>query len=315
MRFPRTRTILATATLALGAGAVWIWQRSHDISAIPSAPTSAVVALEPRELVIASPDGSVRPLDLRPDRLRAIVAEPLAIQERLQALHADQRAPDDSEQKALIVFVESQTIPAALSRGSWHHLVNDIWNVLARAEPTNFEKHLRTMARESLDPVIRDYALQHLAHQADRPTNLTVRTLKEGLQSTEGTLAGTSLLGLASLAAKATDSAGKESLEQSTRAHALRLALDRSASAPSRITALSLCVDLKETSVLPEARHLVADPATEPQLLLVAVRVIGTLGDASDQQLLEELRPRSQHPVLFQAIDHAASQLNSAKGI
>ena len=61
--------------------------------------------------------------------------------------------------------MESQTIPAALSRGSWHHLVNDIWNVLARAEPTNFEKHLRTMARESLDPVIRDYALQHLAHQ------------------------------------------------------------------------------------------------------------------------------------------------------
>jgi hypothetical protein len=191
MRFPRTRTILATATLALGAGAAWIWQRSHDISAIPSAPTSAVVALEPRELVIASPDGSVRPLDLRPDRLRAIVAEPLTIQERLQALHADQRAPDDSEQKALIAFVESQTIPAALSRGSWHHLVNDIWNVLARAEPANFEKHLRTMARESSDPVIRDYALQHLAHQADRPTDLTVRTLEEGLQSTEGTLAGT----------------------------------------------------------------------------------------------------------------------------
>lgn len=309
------RTALVLATLVMGAGAFWIWTLAHKIPVVQTAPLSAVQAAVPRETLLASPDGSFEPLDPTPGRLLAISEKPVSMPERLRALHGDQRAPDDSEQKALMAFVESQAVPPGLSLGSWHHLVNDIWNILAKTDSKAFETHLRKVAEKTSDPVIRDYALQHLAHNSANPSASAIRTLEDGIQSSDRTIAGTSLLGLAAISAKSNDPAEKESLQSRVREQAIRIARDETASTPSRLTALSLCVDLNESTILPEVRRLLADPTTEPQLLLVAVRALGTLGDESDQQLLETIRPRSQHPIIFQAIDRAASQLNSPKGI
>lgn len=244
-----------------------------------------------------------------PPRLAAIANDGSAISERLAALH--QESPlTEAETTALLDFVAEESLPSRLSWGSYRHLVNDIWNVLAAADAPDLGRHLRRTAETTNDAVIRDYALQHLAHQFEHPSVNAIRTLEQATHDTSRPLAGTSLLGLRAIASAQPTGPDAAEINDFLRQQALAISTDPAAHKSSRVTALALCVDLLESGILPEARQIVSNPQAEPQLRIVAARALGVMGSQSDIQVLSRARATLNHPALFKAIDAAASQLS-----
>jgi hypothetical protein len=108
--------------------------------------------------------------------------------------------------EAIYQFLRADARHPGTLPGGEHVLKNDLMALLARQEPppADLLAELSALARQpAQDPVVRDYALQHLAASVLEPTNRfgleraqALEALWQATGEASGTLAGTALLGL-----------------------------------------------------------------------------------------------------------------------
>ncbi|MBC2600626.1 hypothetical protein [Puniceicoccus vermicola] len=241
-------------------------------------------------------------------RMQAITAGPLPVAERVAALHEDDSPISQDDYRALTAMVKRGEVPGGLSANHYHYLANEIWNALRAEEGFSqpLAEHLATVANTSSDPVICDYALQHLA-QLEAPGVRPIQNdaLIAFAENTTSPLAGTALVGLYRLNERSPDPETLAALRRVT----YTLAVDPEADTSSRVSAFSLATDLEVSGLLSTARQIVPDSAADPRLRLAAIRYLGVYGETSDATLIEESRHTFRNPFLFEAAREAKNQI------
>lgn len=162
----------------------------------------------------------------------------------------------------------------------------------------------------TLDPVTRDYALQHLGTWGQTATVEEVELIRaalwNGVKQPDFTLAGTTLLGLQRMLIHHADDNENARLS----GEALRIASDAQYSPASRATALQVATRMNNPQALPVARSLAQTETTIP-LKLAAMAALGSLGSESDEALLVEMQASSSasiQPALAAAIRQIQSR-------
>ena len=200
--------------------------------------------------------------------------------------------PEDRD--ALLAYL-TQSQPPALTSGEWEERVNEILNLL-RAQPggvPGLADLMLQMAEHDPNPVLRMYALQHIALWIPDETvaenrDAMVAYLHTLLKRPNDPLAGSALLFLTDL-----EHSGHipRSAETDAQFHAAaqRLISDSSTRSDVRISVLHACVDRNQSDILPAARAIAADPSQMIPLRKAAIHSIGRMGKAEDIALLESL--------------------------
>ena len=275
----------------------------------------------PRSADEAGRDAGRKPQDAPPAPSAAtpalppltLATEPLVAgtpESRRAALRALGRDIPEGDAAALLdlVRVPEAAFATALSAEESHALRNDILDILLKqaAMPAALPRVLVETARDRAgqDEVWRDYCVQGLGDCAMHlPEGSVARAevledVASFLAETDGSLAGTALLGLDR--ASAADDAF-------TAAAAVRLALDAAASPESRAAALQVAAGRGAAGVLPEARVLAQIGDTLP-LRLAATAAVADLGEAADLELLLSLAETAE-PVARKGLLAAADRL------
>ena len=154
------------------------------------------------------------------------------------------------------------------------------------------------------NPVIRDYALQHLClwyeQVADGEKSQIEQALWDALNEKQTSIAGTALVALAHLSEKNPQlDSGK------VKDAALQLANDPACGELARITALQVCGNLGAKEILPVALDLAKNSQDTP-LRISAIAALGEVGGREVQPLLKKLSKNSN--TLLQLAAQAALQ-------
>jgi hypothetical protein len=178
-------------------------------------------------------------------------------------------------------------------------LVNEIMKQLRQQQDhaPEFGEILAAIVRDKkIDPVIRDYAVQHLGewclvNELDADIEAV---LHEALAETRSSIAGTALIALAKV-----DSEASLIPPASVDAAAIELATDSSANAGSRATAIAICGTRGLTNALPAARSSAQSQSMSLQLSSLAY--VGQYGETKDQDWLAEIATNEQDTVAASA--------------
>jgi hypothetical protein len=186
---------------------------------------------------------------------------------------------------------------------------NDVILALKSQEPAPGELPgvlLSMFYDQAQDPVIRNYALQHLGTWYERVAEKTqvLDALWAGTADIDASIQGTALIGLGRLAqGKAAsqprpagaagsqpDSPNLGAVPDTARLTmvASTLATDSAANDVARLTALQVCAELGIKDVLPAAASLAEGAASTP-LRMSAVAAVGALGGPDQASLLNRL--------------------------
>jgi hypothetical protein len=149
------------------------------------------------------------------------------------------------------------------------------------------------MAERDPNPVLRMYALQHIAlwipdETVPEKRGAMVYYLHQLITRPSDPLAGSALLFLTDLEHSGHIPRSAET-EAQFHAAAQRLISDSSTRADVRISVLHACVDRKQSDILPTARAIAADPSQIIPLRKAAIHSIGRMGTVADIALLESL--------------------------
>jgi HEAT repeat protein len=144
---------------------------------------------------------------------------------------------------------------------------------------------LRVFNDREQDPVIRNYALQHLGTWYDRCAEKTqvIEALWTGTADRDASIVGTALIGLKRLV-QAPGGADKARLSTM----AASLAADQAANDAARMTALQVCADLEVKGVVPTAVALAESSASVP-LRMSALAAVGAVGGPEQIPLLSSV--------------------------
>ena len=302
-----TRAHTAGIILIAAAAAYSLWMNTNpsgsgsdraaavdqpDSSAVPppaSGPAGKV--LEPRDMQVA----------------RMVSGDALNYRERDQACRGLSDRITESDVAVLVRFV-SGSKPVGIATTEWHALFNDTLNQLRHQQrmPSGLTKALIAIsANPDKDPVIRDYAVQHLCclysdrhPMARRENDPTLRTEILKAIDAEARRSGSAHAGTALIALNHIEMIGREPAEekwsQSSSAALDDLALQLAAGGANihqiaRVAALQVCAMRGLRSVLPVARKLAGDDAVDAALRTSAIGCLGILGDPTDQPVLEAI--------------------------
>jgi hypothetical protein len=163
-------------------------------------------------------------------------------------------APEDRD--ALLAYL-TQPQPPTLSSGEWEERVNEILNLL-RTQPggvPGLSVLMLHMAEHDPNPVLRMYALQHIAMWIpDEPTpekrEAMVKYLDQLLQRPNDPLAGSALVFLTDLEHSGHIPSSAETDAQ-FQAAALNLITNPATRPDVKISVLHACVDRKQNDILP----------------------------------------------------------------
>jgi HEAT repeat protein len=169
-----------------------------------------------------------------------------------------------------------------LPRGARHWLVDELITALRVDGGDNAEltRQLANVFRNrSQDPVVRDYALQHLGHLRDEggERGIIDGILRDATTETQGTIAGTALLAL------------NQNKEEDAGATALAVATDATYDLRSRITAIQVAGKQGNMAALPVAVAIASDEAQPAVLRMSAIATIADLRAAEQRPLLADL--------------------------
>lgn len=200
--------------------------------------------------------------------------------------------PEDGD--ALLAYL-AQPQPPTLKSGEWEERVNEILNLL-RAQPggvPGLADLMLHMAERDANPVLRMYALQHIALWIPDETvaekrEAMIHYLHQLLARPNDPLAGSALLFLTDLehAGHIPRSAETDAQFQ---AAAVRLVTDPATRPDVRISVLHACVDRKQSAILPTARAIAADETQMIPLRKAAIHSIGSMGGMEDLSSLEDM--------------------------
>jgi hypothetical protein len=339
----QSRTISLTIAAALiGLGGVVCWQIVTQDSS-----TVAVTATTP----LKSSGKDAPSLILIPQVAQLLTSSHASLTERLASLATVGNTLPDPDRAALLASI-TNTPPNGLNTGEWHALANDILQVLRNQQPytPQYSDHLIALWHDkTLDPTLRDYALQQLREwiadsdtrtvHEDRPEKIALIQQTFLHATTPGhpdcdpqsTTTGTALLTLdewayapvspkssiinpSSINPQSTIPNPLSSSPQSPIPNLQSLLLAHAADASThrgvRSTALQLCAHRSITDALPIARAIIAAPASSAILHMSAISLLGTLGNADDLTLLTTFQKKeAQDPLLHTSLHKAISDL------
>ena len=183
-------------------------------------------------------------------------------------------------------------------------LKNDVILALKNQQPPPQELAgvlLEMLYDKEQDPVIRNYALQHLATWYDQCAEKApvLDALWAGTTDADASIVGTALIGLSRLAQRSADfqpaSASGAGFQPVSEIDAARLATAASAVATdptandvARTTALQVCAELGIKDMLPAAVRL-AESAGSVPLRMSALAAVGALGGADQAAFLNRM--------------------------
>lgn len=253
------------------------------------------------------------------------------VDQYVERIHGLGRDMPQAEQSAFITWIRGPK-PRSLFAPSWHWAANEVMGILCnQVDPSsNLVPSLMAICRERQgDPVLRDYAIQHLAScfetgvpavsAAEGPVirKQIVETLLDAANEKKEALSGTALQGLHRIVPDGESGdrplAGSVkfafcSLEQ-LRTIAFVLATAPDANHLARITALQICAQRRVYKILPEARMLAEDRTLPTSLRLSAIGAIGQLGAEEDKLVL--LRVKAElAPRLSKALQKATQRIS-----
>jgi len=297
---------LATLLLVMGVGLV-IRDiiRNRDASAVPRKPDVGKTG------EVHAPEAD------RKSRVPALIAtlSDLSLHES-RHIEAVRGLPGDLTQKEFEELMDliRGPVPANLSADKWHVIANEIMNVLR--EPRFHIKGYGgamggMVADKGADPVIRDYAAQHLALSLDRvahastpadfhvamETFLTV--IANGDESFNG-VTGTILMSLTAVSETFHPGDLAPYRERLGEVIVALVSGDRKSSLSNRISAIQAAGRLGFTKALPAIRSYAAGKAQNPSIRLSSVAALGYFADPADRPFLEQLA-RSNDRLRFAA--------------
>jgi hypothetical protein len=267
---------------------------AHQHPAIPPvAPTLPLFPLSSEERNVAFATGGGEEHRLTQDLIMGWIREG-------RGLTAEDR-------ESLLAFI-GQGQPEGIASGEWEERVNEILNLL-RSQPgevPGLAETMMKMAEEDTNPVLRMYALQHIAMWIpDEPSAESRKAMIDYLRKLslmpDDPLAGSAVLFLSDLerGKKLPKGFAPNGMIAET---ALRIASDATASPDVRIAALHACVDQgvgegmanRRPEIAATARLIAADALLMIPLRKAAIHTIGRFGDAKDRELLERIAEESR---------------------
>jgi len=220
-----------------------------------------------------------------------------SVTERVRAASELGQSLAQDEIGRLFQFLKSKPDPGETNLRALQLIKNEVLNNLRKQEiaPVGLTDTLIDIYRNpEQDPVLRDYAIQHLVYWYETPVSeqqTRIRTLLIEAAQTESSIAGTALLGMHRLSA--TDSGFNG--EQINRL-ALQHVLSGRSSSCTRATALQVCAERGVAEALPTIESLAQD-ATDLTLRLSAVAALGRLGTAEHINSLKQLDCENNEPL------------------
>jgi hypothetical protein len=214
---------------------------------------------------------------------------------RMRAIWALRGKLTEEEANTLCEFLRARGRVEGMDDNLLRAFKNEIMDLLLSRRPADpsLTQLLIGLYRDAhQDPVIRDYAIQHLGvwyaripdSQSQSEQRETIQeTLREALRETDSSIAGTSLLALRKLSDTQPE-IDKAKVGQA----ALQMAEDDHCGTLARTTALSVCGRMRVAGVLFVARRLAVSAPSIP-LQLSAIAVLGDLGGADERTLLEQI--------------------------
>jgi hypothetical protein len=284
---------LKPTALLLSAGlvsAVVIYrQLNHEV---PKEPVMAPLVTK-HEVPISKPHV--------PSQLESIRDVSLHWEERIKAVRD---LPDNLSQASLVRLLAYLEEPPDSGRETWYVVCNEILETLRKRNlaPETYTPTLLGIIQSSgFDPVIRDYAVQHVCQWISgidpnaceiHPALATAayeKLSQECMKPENGelTLPGTTLNALLDTVLNGTEDFARK--RQSLANLALQLAnqSDGSVSTPNRATALQVAARLKLGEVPSLCRRLALDSRVAPNLRFSAIAALGQVGSEQDIALLQ----------------------------
>lgn len=223
--------------------------------------------------------------------------------------------------------------PGAISPEKWAWVANDIMRLLCMQPkcPDGFVDVLYALYEdEARDPVLREYAVQHMGilHTPAPGRVTTLRkevrlrlsvTLETVARDGKSRFCGAALNALSNANVSAAynlrwgikDPVPVPSID--IRAVACEVALDKSALAENRATALGICARLGEVRPLAEVRKVVRESREPVFFQMSGVYFLGECGDESDRELLQTVAEKGVFP-LSHAAETALQRLSTTTG-
>jgi hypothetical protein len=238
-------------------------------------------------------------------------------QDRIMGWIRDGLSLSEEDRESLLSFL-GQGQPKGMASGEWEERVNEILNLLRSQSGgvPGLAEAMMKMAEKDANPVLRMYALQHIAMWIpDEPSEESREAMMGYLRtlswSADDPLAGSAVLFLSDLERDGVLPEGFVA-DGKIGETALRIASDSSAKSDVRIAALHACVDQGTAAALPAARAIAADASLMIPLRKAAIHTIGRFGSAEDAALLESLA--GELPALAAATKPALEHLGEGKG-
>lgn len=221
-------------------------------------------------------------------------------QDRILGWIREGRVLSNEDEESLLTFL-SQGQPKWMASGEWEERVNEILNLL-RSQPggvPGLAEAMLKMAAEDANPVLRMYALQHIAmwipeEPSEESRAAMMGYLRKLSWSADDPLAGSAVLFLSDLERDGELPEGFAA-DGEIGETALRIASDATAPPDVRIAALHACVDQgqfadrRRPEIAATARAIAADTSLMIPLRKAAIHTIGRFGGAEDRELLESI--------------------------
>ena len=229
--------------------------------------------------------------------------------ERLKAVHKLGGDLSAEEVAAIYKFLKSRWDDRVTQEAS-RAIKNDLMNVLRHQSvlPSELSNVLIGLYNDSSqDPVIRDYAIQHLGYWYSRLDGDVAREqIKEVLINALGensSIAGTALLAVHRLSRDRNEFDSKKIEER-----ALALVTSPQTDKATRVTALQICAERNLAGALPVIQEL-AQSSSEVGVRISAISALGQLGGAEQVNFVKELQSKEKSKVLQPSMEAAASSL------
>ncbi|MEI6789372.1 MAG: hypothetical protein WCL49_12925 [bacterium] len=213
-------------------------------------------------------------------------ASEAAFPARIEAARMLGKTLSKEEITALYGFLDRKAGEDPAQPGELCAIKNDVVNSLKMQQvmPPDLAGHLIAMYGDrSHEESWRDYCVQHLGDIYTTVGDASIRekvlrVLWSAVDERQGSIPGTGLIALFNLC-------GQGPVDR-TRVAAKALSMVRSPAygEPAKITALQICADLGEQSVLPDARKLAVNGSVPVRISAMAS--LGALGDKSDEDLM-----------------------------
>jgi hypothetical protein len=283
----KTTALLLTAGLI--SGVVIYRQLNHGVLKEPT----RTPLVTKRTVVAAKPQV--------PSQIEMMSDESLHWEERIKAVRD---LPDSLSQASLARLFAYLQEPPESGRESWYLVCNEIMETLRKrnlAPETYTPTLLGIIQSSAFDPVIRDYAVQHLCqwisgidpsaretHPAQASTAfeaLSQECLKP--ENGEFTLTGTTLNALLDAVLNGTEDFTRKRLSLASLALQLVNQSDGSVSTLNRATALQVAARLKLGEIPALCRKLALDSQVAPNLRFSSIAALGEVGGEQDIELLQ----------------------------